>query len=239
MAGFTPGLVHIIARAETYAVLQAIKLPPACDLYVDNQGVCLNLHRINKSGYQPLEWKTQVNGDLWMQISQIVASKQAGAIRVFKVKSHRTPHEAKDPMDLWTILGNDAADKAAKEELASHIQWNHWNTTRNKEYEQHIRDAILCSDYLHEVSKLVFKGRKPTERGLPPEGDADDNIEEVQTRYVSLPIEMTDPSHSSAWDPKWLQVVVHYFKQLTWPDTAQQPPIPPNPRHCWNSCWIV
>ena len=84
-----------------------------------------------------------------MEISQVVASKPAGSIRTFKVKSHRTPHEARDPTDLWTILGNDSAGKAAKEELASHIQKNQWSTTRHKEYDQHIRDAILCPDYLH------------------------------------------------------------------------------------------
>ena len=64
LAGLTPGLVHTIARAETFAALQAIQISPTCDLYVDNQGVFLNFTRIHQSGYQPLEWKNQVNGDL-------------------------------------------------------------------------------------------------------------------------------------------------------------------------------
>ena len=229
LARLTPGLVRTIARAETYAVLQAIKLSPACDLYVDNQGVCLNMLRINQSGYQPLEWKNQVNGDLWVEISQVIASKPPGAIRIFKVKSHRAPHEAKDPMDLWTILGHDCADKVAKEEMASQIHLNQWSTTRHKEYDQHIRDAILCSEYLYEVSKMVFKERKPIERGVPQPGEAEDETMEVEIRYVSLPIELTDPPHSNAWDPKWLQLVVHYFRLLTWPDSAQQPQVPPKP----------
>ena len=177
LAGLTPGMVHTIARAETDAVLQAVKLSPACDLYVDNQGVCINLQRINHSGYAPLEWKSQVNGDLRMEISQVVASKPAGAIRIFKVKSHRAPHEARDPTDLWTILRKDAADKAAKEELAAHIQHNQWSTTRYKEYDQYIRDAILCSDFLHEVSKLVFKEGKPKEREVPQADGGDENPE--------------------------------------------------------------
>ena len=192
LAGLTPGMVHTIARAETYAALHAIKLLPACDLYVDNQGVWLNILRINQSGYQPLAWKNHVNGDLWRGISQVIASKPSGAIRIFKVKSHGASHEAKDPFDLWTILGNDYADKVAKQEMSSQINLNQWSTTRHKEYHQHIRDAILCSDYMHEVTKMVFKERKPAERGGQQPMAAVDETPEVEIRYISLPIKLTD-----------------------------------------------
>ena len=142
-AGSTPGFVHTIARAETYAVLQAIRSSPACDIYVDNQGVFLNLNRICSDGYKPLDWKNQVNGDLWRQISQAVLTKPQGSIQVTKVKSHRNPGDAKDPKDLWTILGNDHADKVAKDEMCIQTRDNQWSTTRHKDYDQYIKDLVV------------------------------------------------------------------------------------------------
>ena len=149
--------------------------------------------------------------------------------RVFKVKSHGTPADAKDPFDLWTILGKRPRRQIAKEGMCSQVNRNQCSTTRYKEYDQHIRDAILCSECLHEVSKMVFRERKPIERGQRRDVVEVDDTPAVEVRYVSLSLPRAAPPHSNAWDPKWLQLVVHYFSMLTWPDPDQQPQATPVP----------
>ena len=238
-AGLTPGYVHTIARAETYAVLQAIRSSSACDIYVDNQGVFLNLRRICSDGYKALDWKQQANGGLWRQISQAVLTKPQGSIQVTKVKSHRNPGDAKDPKDLWTILGNDHADKVAKDELCVQTRDNHWSTTRYKDYDQYIKDSVLCSEYLHEISKMVFKERKPVERPTVQHVIELQDAPGVEVRYVPLYQQPSPIPETKMWDLKWLQLVLHYFSLLRWPDPDQVPQATQFQRHCWNLCSIA
>ena len=75
--GITPGPFHTIARAETYAVLQAIRLHARVALYVDNQGVVSNLRRILREGYQPMNWRAVPNNDIWLPIAQCIATFQS------------------------------------------------------------------------------------------------------------------------------------------------------------------
>ena len=202
-AGLTPGLDHTIARAETFAVLQAIQISASCDLRVGNQGVFLNLNRI--------------------------CSRPRGAVKAIKVKSHRSPGDAKDPFDLWTIIGNDHADRVAKDEMFTQIRLNQWSTTPYKDYDQCIKDAVLGSEYLHEVSKMVFKERKPADRPGTRNVVVVEDTPSVDIRYVSLPQQPSLIPESTMWDPKWLQLVVHYFSLLPWTDPEQVPQATPTP----------
>ena len=113
--------------------------------------------------------------------------------------------------------------------MSTQIRLNQWSTTRYKDYDQYIKDAVLCSEYLHEVSKLVFKERKPTDRPGTRTGDAIEDAPSVDIRYVSLPQQPSEIPATTMWDPKWLQLVVHYFSLLTWPDPDQIPQVAPTP----------
>ena len=142
---------------------------------------------------------------------------------------HRNPGDAKDPTDLWTILGNDHADKVAKDELCAQIRYNHWSTTRYKDYDQCIKDSVLCSEYLHEISKMVFKERKPVERPTVQHVIELQDAPEVEVRYVPLYQQPSPIPESKMRDPKWLQLVLHYFSLLRWPDPDQVPQVTPIP----------
>ena len=121
LQGITPGPFHTIARAETYAVLQAIRLHTKVKLYVDNQGVVSNLNRILREAYHPMNWRSTPNNDLWALISQCIITRPFSSILVTKVKSHLRIGDHMTPHEQWLTKGNDAADEVAKAALHLYI----------------------------------------------------------------------------------------------------------------------
>ena len=79
---------HTIARAETFAVLQALRIHAQEILYVDNSGVVSNVKRILRQGYHPLAWRTVPNNDVWPPIAQTIVSRPRAWTSIVKVKSH-------------------------------------------------------------------------------------------------------------------------------------------------------
>ena len=227
ISGLTPGYVHNIARAETYAILQALRQANKCVLYVDNQSVVNNLGKICLSGFNPLVWRGHPNFDLWLKIANIVVSRGPEAIHVIKVKSHQEPSAAATSHLAWIIRGNDRADRLAKQFL--------WNFVHNKPdlqnrapvYENFIKHSATCSHMLQEISQLVFQVRKDKEKDAD-ERDRRQQLdvlpEEEDLHYLPRDIAFANIPSCSTWDPKWLDLVAHYFALLKWPS-----PEPTNP----------
>ena len=76
---------------------------------------------------------------------------------------------------------------------------------------------------------MVFKERKPVGRHGPDHVMEIEDAPRAEIRYISLPPQPTAFPDTQTWDPKWLQLVVHYFLLLTWPDPDQVPLPAPTP----------
>ena len=229
--GITPGPFHTIARAETYAVLQAIRLHTKVTLYVDNQGVVSNLNRILREGYHPMNWRSTPNNDLWALISQCVVTRPFSSILVKKVKSHLRIGDHMTPHEQWLTKGNDAADEVAKEALhlftVSKFHANpRWKPMVEKRM---IEEARLATTFLHEISHHLFslRSRKETPRleSDVPHGPQL-HIDPLSCSLFPFPFPLEFPQVK--WDQKWLQLVGAYFAQLRWPG----PNAPPSEVSC-------
>lgn len=104
-----------IARSELVAVERACRLAskdPWCKvvvIYTDSQYVVDSLKNLEWIVSSPGNYKT-ANLDILQSIAEIWQGK---LFCIRKVKSHRRREDARDEHDLFTILGNDTADKAA------------------------------------------------------------------------------------------------------------------------------
>ena len=221
-SGLTPGYIHNIARAETFAVLQAITLIPCCTLYVDNQGVVTNFLRILEGGFNPIVWRGHSNYDLWVQIANVIVSRPPRSFHIIKVKSHLDPSAALTSTEAWKIRGNDKADQLAKSHLLQEVQHKPELHHRTQNYSRFIDDAVQCSFMLHEISQLVFQARKEKEDSGQVQAGQDDTPDAVPDPtvvYSTRVINFSNIPVSNTWDSKWLHLVAHYFSLLKWPET--------------------
>ena len=173
-SGLTPGYIHNIARAETFAVLRAIDMIPSCTLYVDSQGAVTNFLRILEGGFNPIVWRGHSNYDLWVQIANIIVSRPPRSFQMIKVKSHLAPSAALTATEAWKIRGNDKADQLAKSHLLHEVQHKPELHQRAQNYSRFIDDAVQCSFMLHEISQLVFQTRKEKEDSGHVQGGQED-----------------------------------------------------------------
>eukprot|EP00438_Fugacium_kawagutii_P016345 Skav208943 [mRNA] locus=scaffold1880:173413:178702:+ [translate_table: standard] len=117
MVGLTKGQ-QCIARSELFAVVKACELvvfhqhTTGATLYTDSQYV-INVVRFLRSGRR-LVWHKLANRDLVEQLASLLDQRDFTFV---KLKSHRAFSEAVDSEDLWNILGNFLADRAATEAL--------------------------------------------------------------------------------------------------------------------------
>ena len=224
----TPGYVHNIARAETYAVLQGLKMVRACTFYVDNQGVVTNLRKILDSGLNPLFWRGRPNFDLWSEIANVVVSRGPGIFNVNKVKSHQNACAAATSELAWIIRGNDKADALAKRHLQLFVQDKPELHNRGKRYDQFIQRTLLCSSMLQEVSQLVFQTRKDKE--IEPEGEAraarDQQDADAVINYSAHDIPLSNIPSSCTWGARWLDVAAYYFSLIKWPESEAVARVP-------------
>ena len=199
-SGLTPGYVRNIARAETYAFLQAMKMVCRCTLYVDNQGVVTNLQKIFSHGFNTLLWLAHPNFDLWLEIANIIVS-------------HQDASAASNSQLAWIIRGNDKADSLAKRHLWEFVQGMPDLHDRANQYDHFIRHTPLCSSMLQEISHMVLQARtdKEKEPDDDPRRDGDVPKHDDGVNYSSREIALSNIPSSSTWDPRWLDVVACYF----------------------------
>eukprot|EP00438_Fugacium_kawagutii_P009093 Skav206636 [mRNA] locus=scaffold166:28795:33171:- [translate_table: standard] len=117
MVGLTKGQ-QCIARSELFAVVKACEIvafhqhTTGATIYTDSQYV-INVVRFLRTGRR-LEWHKLANRDLVQQMASLLDQREFTFV---KLKSHRAFSEAVDSEDLWNILGNFLADRAATEAL--------------------------------------------------------------------------------------------------------------------------
>ena len=100
---------------------------------------------------------------------------------------------------------------------------------RASEYDKFIKQSIACSHMLHEISQLVFQAREDKERDTDERHNsrgADNVAAEEDLNYFPRDIIFANIPSCSTWDPRWLEVVTHYFSLLKWP---RPEPVAPRP----------
>ena len=109
-----------ISRAELQAVKHALKIAHASDpakpvdIHTDSEYAKRAVKRVEDQEYQ-LKSHEYANGDILREIQQLW---QPQLHKIHKVKAHRQKHTATNLADLTRIMGNEAADQAAKIALA-------------------------------------------------------------------------------------------------------------------------
>ena len=210
-SGITPGPIHNILRAETFA----FRLANRPDFYIDNSTVVFYASDILAHGCHLSSWESRADGDLWSLIAAEIVTRPKDSVRVFKVKAHSSPEDAVDAVHQWLAAGNAAADKMAKTTLAVYTQESSFQTRVIQETTR-IDHAFVCSKVLHRISLHLREKLKeePSDevRQNPPFVC---NLTQENTREWQL--EKLEYFNSPTWDDKWLQLVQHYFSLLKWP----------------------
>ena len=216
-SGVTPGPWHTIARAETFAVLAALECFRSVHIICDSKGVVSRLRFLLSNPFMPLKWRGHPNFDLWNLIAHLIISRPDGLIQVTKVKSHAPTIELQDPWVKWISLGNDHADTLAKTTLSTHVterlvntpQWSPHGEKRSVEL------ASKATQFLHEMSELLFKIRKDQAADQPHEADAVVLVEDPAL-FQPHPFQSPEVFPGFKWDRRWLDLVLHYFSLLKW-----------------------
>ena len=216
-SGVTPGSWHTIARAETFAVLAALECFRSVHIICDNKGVVSRLRFLLSNPFLPLKWRGHPNSDLWNSIAHLIISRPDGLIQVTKVKSHAPAIELQDPWVKWISLGNDHADTLAKTTLSTHVterlantpQWSPQGEKRSVEL------ALKATQFLHEMSELLFKIRKDQVADQPQEAVAVAFVEDPAL-FQLYPFHSPEIFPGFKWDRRWLDLVLHYFSLLKW-----------------------
>ena len=220
-AGPTPGPVHNILRAETYAVLMALRAVTNVALYVDNSVVVHCLRLILERGFTYFDWESRPDCDLWAAIAAELISRPFGSVSVVKVKSHSRRQDARSPMAQWIIAGNDYADCQAKKAFRQAVDGTHFEK-QVKEENKAIDEAFLASQLLHALAERTFQIRSTKKQ------KEEDKLQLADMRLGSpstVPVTpwffrgLASYVHET-WDEKWLRLTEHYFASLKWPKEA-------------------
>ena len=220
-SGPSPGPFHNILRAETYAILVALRTVIRIHLFVDNSTVVNSLHRLLNVGFDPYHWVSGPDVDLWAAIAAEVITRPPQSIFVTKVKSHQDPSCAESLHERWLIAGNAQADHWAKLALSDLARCKlQWDSLAER---QALQDAFLSSQFLHDLSDKVFALRKKL--------DKDEDIPLPQASAPSLPdpcifqvwsFQTCTSLSDTTWDSNFLLLLQHYFTLLEWPVEARQ-----------------
>ena len=216
-SGPTPGPIHTILRAETFAVLWTLRAVKDVSLFVDNSTVVHGLNSILSCGFDRQAWDTKADIDLWVEIAAEIVARPAGLAKVTKVKSHVDSARLITPYDHWIKEGNDAADGYAKAALRT-LQRSliGWCPVAEG---QAIDQAFLASRCLQDLSERAFRLRKDNPLPPPLETAPSQPTPGVcPVSYSSWTPQRTSPVASCTWDDRWITLVLHYFGQLKWPD---------------------
>ena len=151
------GLTHgnqSAARAELCALLEATRHAVnsenciTAEFIVDAQYV---INVVGKLFSLEIPWHKIANSDLVKQLRELWTQKH---FTISKIKSHRSFEDARDFQDLWDILGNYYADKAAGKALANvpqAIQLLANNIRTFCDQEKHFLTVVLT--YICELNK--------------------------------------------------------------------------------------
>lgn len=169
--GHLKGLRGSSTRAEIFAAIVALPAKGSVHIGSDSMNVVRGIHAIRSSirsndkrrlkGLKPKAFPFAkrfglVNdGDLWQQMYARIISKGAHAVKTTWVKGHATDiHIAQGKATLASKIGNDAADKAADDGVATH---NSVAIDASTAFAQRLNNH---SKLIYRIQSLILRVRK-------------------------------------------------------------------------------
>ena len=218
-SGFVPG-IQTINRAELAAILQVIKSVNSATIYSDSL-TAISIFELLQNKSELDRFLKHSCFDLIVELSAILATKSADAFTVVKVKAHRADNGAVDEQDMFHILGNRAADAAAKQcvkvpgietlEMAQRVA-NFYR--QSAEILWQYNDILVHMDQRRMDAWTIFRSGR--QAGDSPEG-LDDNL--GQQQLVELDFSTPPRECFLAFMPGalFLQKFLAWAKMLRWP----------------------
>ena len=122
----TPGPMHNILRAETFALYQVLRLANKADVSIDNSHstAVFYANELPTHGFHLSSWEVRADGYLWSLIASEIVSRPKSSIRLLKIKAHTSLEDAVDSFRERLAAGNAAADRFTKSALASFVAEN-------------------------------------------------------------------------------------------------------------------
>lgn len=115
-AGQLPGLMQSAFRAELYAVYVAVWWSRVhrkrVRIWSDCLGVVRRFKKLLKSGRQPKHGVAHY--DLWVRIYEELQQLPPGDVEITKVAAHQQKELAESEFELWVVVNNLLADRAAR-----------------------------------------------------------------------------------------------------------------------------
>eukprot|EP00438_Fugacium_kawagutii_P019182 Skav219371 [mRNA] locus=scaffold76:638676:640538:- [translate_table: standard] len=210
-----------ISRAELQAVAWIIQHVPRACIYTDSQYVC-NIVALLRRTLDIRTLHKRKNFDILLQMHAHLTDNHM----IYKIKSHAIDIQCDSLYDTWHKLGNEAADKAAKQALHNWMaRFPLWDST--KEFDDHVLQRKTYISYLKELHVL----RKAL---LLPDQPVRMNVEHVPWHEqidilkhwppVEEPLQHFDFSPPTAaqqsaflWGTGYTMELLEWLQMLRWP----------------------
>lgn len=225
-AGGVPGIWQTVVRAETSAVISALKFAirtgKEVRIWCDNQQVVNTFRELQQGRIISC---MDNDHDLWGLV-QVLLKTADNCVTIHKVFSHQS--QDMNDIDNWICKGNEAADKAADraiDQLPSmvlelHLQVGQWMKTFTPEYQailaHYVRVGKLSVEFGHndespqpavhepdielDIKEVVMKARQ----GLSPSLTFDQ-----LPKWIDWFESITNPTAPVRW-VSWFELLVHF-----------------------------
>ena len=207
-ASVLAGLCQTAFRAEIFAVGYALHwaalFRAPLRIWTDCLGVVTKL-RLLVWGQRKVK-VNQSNADLWLWIQQSVATLGRDLVEIIKVPAHRTIQSARSRHDIWTIVHNDFADRAARlaNQARPAIFWQVW--------EAHVAAIAATEKICRQVMDLhLAVGRRQAHNSVNPTGE-----------HVVVPIRQTRDFPVQFNQGQWRGTLPPQFAQQFGPGVAKK-----------------
>ena len=207
-ASFLPGLCQTAYRAELFAVGYArhwaANFRAPIRIWTDCLGV-INKFRLLVRGCRAVK-VNQSNADLWTWVVHSVETLGAYKVQMCKVSAHRSLQGARSLHEVWTIVHNDYADRAAR--LANQARpgsfWSFW--------EEHVAATAATTKICRQVTDLhLAVGRRQAHSSVNDTGE-----------HAVAPVRQTREFPAHFDQGRWPGTMPPKFAQLFGPNIGQK-----------------
>ena len=166
-----PGIIQSAYRAELYALLAAAtyvqQFAVVGRVWTDCQSLVTTFRLFVSGVKRPKPNNPHI--DLWNRLLQIVRELPSEALMVAKVPAHQTLTDIENDIEAWAVLGNTAADSAAKSANLARDStvWDLWSA-----HSQHVTRLSyigkVVRNFMVQVSTRWLQRQFTSKDGLEP-----------------------------------------------------------------------
>ena len=227
-SGQTVGRPQTINRAELGALAAAIRKFEQLVASSDSSYVVKMFQKL-ATGCRMRAWPMTKNGDMWKEIEEAVKSRPRVSITVNKIKAHSAAQEGESMDERARRLGNDAADRLAKEAangpgrrdnmraMGDHLMRKAQNKADVvRKYQQMVLQVSRCS-----VEKVKPAGTKGNKLCVPQSMPAERWKAEKCWKFA-IPILPNRQQNHFDFGRLTMERLRRYLNALVWTDPAEE-----------------